>query len=209
MTPTTGKPLTAKGFATRARIVQGTAELLRQRNVESTTLDDILARTATSKGQLFHYFPDGKEQLLLAVAEYEADSVLEDQEPCLDDLSTWTAWYRWRDKLVDRYVGLGDSCPLGSLFLQIGRDTPGAQAIVRGLMRRWQEKLAAGIRSLQATGRLPASYDVDLAAAAMLSAIQGGVTLMLSTGSCEHLKAALDFNIAHLRLQADARNWRS
>ncbi|GGM06382.1 hypothetical protein GCM10010129_57710 [Streptomyces fumigatiscleroticus] len=54
-----------------------------QRGVTGTTLDDIRARTATSKSQIFHYFPGGKEELLLAVAAREAERVLEDQEPHL------------------------------------------------------------------------------------------------------------------------------
>jgi len=29
-------------------------------------LDDVCARTATSKGQIFHYFPGGKEELLMS-----------------------------------------------------------------------------------------------------------------------------------------------
>ncbi len=36
-----------------------------------------MARTGTSKGQLFHYFPAGKDELLVAVAQFEADQVLE------------------------------------------------------------------------------------------------------------------------------------
>ncbi|MGP4020502.1 TetR/AcrR family transcriptional regulator [Saccharopolyspora sp. 5N708] len=200
-----GKVLTAKGAATRARIIEGAAELLREHSVENTTLDHIRTHTATSKSQLFHYFPEGKEQLLLAVAEYEAERVLDDQQPYLGDLSTWTAWYQWRDALIKRYTAMGDTCPLGSLFLQIGRHTPGAQAIVRGLMRRWQNALAAGMRSLQQHGRLPESFDVERAAAALLSALQGGVTLMLSTGRSDHLKAALDYNIEQLRLHAPSR----
>ncbi|MFG1962444.1 TetR/AcrR family transcriptional regulator [Nonomuraea sp. NPDC049028] len=51
---------TAKGRATRARIVMGAAELLREQGVALTTLDDIRGRTGTSKSQLFHYFPAGK-----------------------------------------------------------------------------------------------------------------------------------------------------
>jgi hypothetical protein len=67
------------------------------------------------------------------------------------------------------------------------------------LMRRWQESLAAGIRALQSTGRLPADLDVDVRAAALLAAIQGGVSILLSTGGSAHLRAALDQGIADLR----------
>ncbi|HEV3288441.1 MAG TPA: hypothetical protein VG123_05570, partial [Streptosporangiaceae bacterium] len=46
---------------------------------------------------LFHYFPAGKDELLLAVAQYEADQVLEHQQPYLGCLDSWDAWQQWRD----------------------------------------------------------------------------------------------------------------
>jgi AcrR family transcriptional regulator len=191
--------LTRKGEATRARIVEGAAEVLRERGVVPTTLDDIRIHTATSKGQLFHYFPDGREQLLLAVAEFEANRVLDDQEPHLSGLTSWAAWDRWREVVVERYRRQGESCPLGSLVLQVGRSTPGARAVVLRLLRTWEAALATGIRAMQEQGRLPASLDVDQSAAALLAGIQGGVTIMLSTGESRHLEAALDTGIARLR----------
>ncbi|MFF8405272.1 TetR/AcrR family transcriptional regulator [Streptomyces sp. NPDC014846] len=197
-----GAKLTAKGRATRSRIVEGAAEVLREKGVATATLEDVMARTSTSKSQLFHYFPAGKDELLLAVARFEADQVIEDQQPELGRLDSWEAWERWRDVVVERYEAQGDTCPLGSLFLQVGRSTPGARAIVIELMRRWQEGLAAGIRSLQATGRLPAGVDVDARAAALLAAVQGGVSILLSTGRSTHLRAALDQGIEDLRRAA-------
>jgi len=191
--------LTPKGQATRARIVEGAAAVLQELGVAEATLDDIRVRTGTSKSQLFHYFPDGKEALLLAVAQYEADRVLDDQQPYLSCLDSWDCWYRWRDILVERYEAQGDFCPLGSLFLQIGRTRPGARAIVTELMRQWQASLAAGIRAMQDNGHLPVSLDVDQTAAALLAGLQGGVSIMLSTGDSTHLRAALDWWIMRLR----------
>lgn len=191
--------LTAKGRATRSRIVVGAAAVLRERGIASATLDDIMARTSTSKSQLFHYFPTGKDELLVAVAQFEADQVLEDQQPYLGRLDSWESWEQWRDAVVRRYEAQGDQCPLGSLFLQIGRSTPGTRAIVVELLRRWQESLAAGIRALQAAGALPADVDADTRAAALLAGIQGGVSILLSTGRSTHLRAALDQGIADLR----------
>ena len=191
--------LTPKGQATRARIVEGAAEVLRELGVAGATLDDIRVRTGTSKSQLFHYFPDGKDALLLVVAQYEADQVLGDQQPYLGCLDSWEAWYQWRDILVERYEAQGDFCPLGALFQQIGRTRPGARAIAVELMREWQASLAVGIRALQQNGHLPASLDVDQAAAALLAGIQGGVSIMLSTGDSAHLRAALDWWITQMR----------
>ncbi|MET9079145.1 TetR/AcrR family transcriptional regulator [Streptomyces sp. NPDC004232] len=194
--------LTAKGRATRARIVEGAAEVLREQGVADATLDDIRGRTGTSKSQLFHYFPEGKDQLLLAVAQFEADRVLADQQPHLGCLDSWESWQQWRDVVVERYELQGDHCPLGSLFMQVGRSRPGARAIVTELMRQWQQQLADGMRALRANGLVSSDLDVDRAAAALLAGVQGGVAIMMSTGDSTHLKAALDTGIAHLRATA-------
>jgi AcrR family transcriptional regulator len=191
--------LTAKGRATRQRIIDGAATEIRQRGVTATTLDDIRARTQTSKSQLFHYFPDGKDQLLLAVAEQEAQTVLDDQQPHLGALTSWAAWQRWRDAVVDRYRRQGQHCPLGVLMSEIGRTTPGAQAVTSALIRQWHDEIAAGVRHMQSQGKVSDALDADRVAAAMLAGIQGGVGIMLASGELSYLEAALDVGILALK----------
>jgi AcrR family transcriptional regulator len=191
--------LTAKGAATRQRIIEGAAAHIREHGVTATTLDDIRARTSTSKSQLFHYFPDGKDELLLAVARHEADRVLEDQQPHLSELTSWSAWHAWRDTVLARYRGQGSRCPLNVVTSQLGRSTPGAQAVVTELIRRWQDEIAAGVRHMQAAGEVDPGLDADRAAAAIVAGIQGGVLILMSTGSTAHLEAALDTGLAFLR----------
>ncbi|GAA2853453.1 TetR/AcrR family transcriptional regulator [Streptosporangium fragile] len=193
------RTLTRKGAATRQRILEGAAAHIREHGVAATTLDDVLARTTTSKSQLFHYFPGGREELLLAVARFEADRVLEDQRPQLGDLTSWPAWQSWRDKVVDRYRRQGRLCPLNSVTSHLGNRTPGAQAVVTELMDRWQAEIATGVRHMQDAGEVDPGLDPDRAAAALLAGIQGGVLIQMSTGRTTHLEAALDMGIAHLR----------
>ncbi|HEX3284190.1 MAG TPA: TetR/AcrR family transcriptional regulator [Mycobacterium sp.] len=191
--------LTAKGRATRLRIIEGAVAEIRASGVSVATLDDIRARTQTSKSQLFHYFPGGKEQLLLAVAEYEAQMVLDDQQPYLGDLTSWAAWQRWRDAVVDRYRRQGQHCPLAVLMSEIGRTTPGAQAVTSALMNKWHSEIADGVRHMQAHGKVASGFDADRIAAALLAGIQGGVGVLLATGDIGYLEAALDVGIASLR----------
>ncbi|MEV1176300.1 TetR/AcrR family transcriptional regulator [Nonomuraea sp. NPDC049784] len=193
------RTLTRKGAATRQRILEGAAARIREHGVAATTLDDVLAETATSKSQLFHYFPGGREELLLAVARFEADRVLEDQRPQLGELTSWPSWQAWRDKVVDRYRRQGRLCPLNSVTSQLGSGTPGAQAVVTELMHRWQAEIATGVRHMQDAGEIDPGLDPDRAAAALLAGIQGGVLIQMSTGRTTHLEAALDMGIAHLR----------
>ena len=190
---------TAKGEATRRRIIEGAAAEIRSRGVAETTLDDIRARTQTSKSQLFHYFPDGKDELLLAVAQHEAKMVLEDQQPYLGELTSWAAWQRWRDAVVDRYRRQGQSCPLSMLMSEIGRTTPGAQAVTKALLRQWHDEITAGIQSMQAQGKVAGDVDADRVGATLLAGIQGGVGIMLATDDLSYLEAALDTGIGNLR----------
>ena len=191
--------LTMKGRATRQRIIEGATAEIRARGIAQTTLEDIMARTQTSKSQLFHYFPDGKDQLLLAVAAFESQMVLDDQQPHLGALTSWAAWQRWRDAVVDHYRRQGQNCPIAVLMSEIGRTTPGAQAVTVELMTKWRGAIAAGIRSLQEQAKITAANDADRAAAALLAGIQGGVGIMLATGDLSYLEAALDEGIAALR----------
>jgi AcrR family transcriptional regulator len=190
--------LTTKGTATQQRIVTAAADEIREFGV-TATLDDIRGRARVSKGQLFHYFPDGREELLLAVARYEADRVLADQQPELGDLGSWAAWLAWRDRVLARYREQGQQCPLNALVSQLGRMTPGAQAVVAELMSQWQGDIKAGIVRMQAAGEVTGELDAGRAAAAILAGIQGGVVMLMSTGDLTPLEAALDLGLDYLR----------
>jgi AcrR family transcriptional regulator len=190
--------LTAKGLATKRRIVEGAAEYLRTDDPGEVTLDDIRAITGTSKSQIFHYFPAGKEELLLAVARYESQRVLDDQQPHLGGLTSWAAWSRWRDAVVARYRAQGRNCPLGALMAQVG-STPGAAEVVTTLLAQWQAHVGQGIAAMQAAGLVRPGLDPDRVSAAFIAGIQGGVQVLRSTGSTWHLEATLDALIDHLR----------
>ena len=184
-TDTDVQRLTAKGRATRQRIIDGAAAEIRVNGAVATTLDDVMAHTGTSKSQLFHYFPRGKEQLLLAVAEQEAARVLTDQQPHLSRLTSWAAWQRWRDVVVERYRKQGQQCPLSTVMSEIGR-TPGAQAVTSTLIEQWRGEIEAGVRAMQQQGKIAGSVDPSRAAAALLAGIQGGVL-----GAAEHRRHQL------------------
>ncbi|TCC08058.1 TetR/AcrR family transcriptional regulator [Kribbella soli] len=194
--------LTAKGAATRERIVAAAAAEIRERGISSVKLDDIGRRSRTGKSQLFHYFPDGKEQLLLAVAEREAEQVLEDQEPHLGQLTSWDAWHDWRDAVVEKYRRQGVNCPLGVLITEIGRHTPAAQAVTAQLLAQWQHRLELGIEEMKAAGEIRAAVDPARASAALIAAIQGGVAILMSSGTSTHLEYALDLCLDYLRTNA-------
>ncbi|NEA34638.1 TetR/AcrR family transcriptional regulator [Streptomyces sp. SID13031] len=188
--------LTAKGAATRQRIVEGAAGLIRERGVSTVGLDDIRASTATSKSQLFHYFPDGKADLMLAVARYEAEQVIADQLPQLGDLTTWRKWQAWRRRVIQIYDAQRQACPLSSLTAQLG---PATAEIVNGLTSEWVGYLAAGVQALKDSGEIDGSVDVQRTANSILAAVTGGATLLQSTDSLTYLEDGLTEALENMR----------
>src|ERR1700735_2921058 len=117
--------LTPKGAATRARSVEAAADLVLARGVGGTSLDDIRAGTATSKSQLFHYFPGGKSDLVRALAAFQSERVLRAQRPFPDTLDPWDAWEGWRDAVISYYSSQPSwGCPIGAMTSELISSDP-------------------------------------------------------------------------------------
>ncbi|WP_405845671.1 TetR/AcrR family transcriptional regulator [Streptomyces sp. NBC_01518] len=186
--------MTAKGMATRHRIVVAAALLIREKGAAEVTLDDVRAATSTSKSQLFHYFPDGRIDMLVAVARREADQVLEVQRPYLDDLTTWESWQAWCGAVLRHYGELGRRCPLGSLTSELGKSSSEARTVVSDLFAVWEAALLRGAGAL-----LPDRGMAVGCARSVLAAVQGGVVLLQMTDRVDYLEAALAAAIEPMR----------
>jgi AcrR family transcriptional regulator len=170
--------LTSKGAATRQRVIEGAATLLRRSGAD-VSLDEVRAETGTSKSQLFHYFPDGRKQLLVAVLQHEAEAVITDQQPHIDALTSWAAWHAWRDAVVAHYRRQGRQCPLRVLIAQLAPDDADAAAVTIGLLERWHALLAAGVAAMQQQGLMRTDFEATRAADALLSGLQAALDLGL------------------------------
>src|SRR3954453_11259134 len=112
--------LTARGAATRARIVEAAAGLMYVKGISATTLDDFRAASGTSKSQLYNHFTD-KDALVRAVAEFTAARVLDREEAQLSRLSSFNGLIRWRNALVQRNAAQNGAygCALGSMAAEV------------------------------------------------------------------------------------------
>jgi AcrR family transcriptional regulator len=192
--------LTARGAATRARIVESAAEQVLAGGVGGTSLDDIRADTETSKSQLFHYFPGGKSELVGAIASFQADRVLTAQEPYLSRLATWDDWREWRDAIVAHYGSQPHwGCPIGALANELIGTDPERAAEVTAHMEHWRGLLEAGVTRLRDAGDLSPDADPRALSLAVFASLQGGLLLTATAESIEPLEAALDGALAMLR----------
>ena len=197
------RKLTAKGRATRARIVEAAAELVFAHGVARTGIDDVRARAGVSASQLYHYFTD-KDDLVRAVIAYQTDGILDAQQPLLDHLDSFEALERWRDLLVglqeQRHCVGG--CPIGSIAAELADGDPEARADLAAGFERWESPIRAGLARMRDRGELRADADTDALALALLAALQGGLVLTQTRRSTEPLRTALDAMLTHIRASA-------
>ncbi|WP_155375078.1 TetR/AcrR family transcriptional regulator [Catellatospora vulcania] len=199
----TATRLTAKGAATRDRIVSAAADLVLARGVGGTSLDDVRAGTLTSKSQLFHYFPGGKSELVLAIAELQMQRVLQAQQPYLRTLDTWADWDGWRDALLAHYAAQPHwGCPIGTLVSELVGTDPAAAATVVGHLNRWRGHLRDGLVRMRDGGLLRPDADPECLALAVFASVQGGLLLTQALRSIEPLSAALDAALTALHAAA-------
>ncbi|MEU9470208.1 hypothetical protein AB0D78_27060 [Streptomyces avermitilis] len=86
---------------------------------------------------------------------------------------------------------------VGVPIADVGRYSPAAQAVSARLVRRRQECVRAGIEAAQTAGEADPALDPDRTAAAVIAAVQGGVTVLLSADSAELLEAGLNLCLDH------------
>ena len=167
--------LTPKGARTRARIVETAAALIHERGVAGTTLDDVKVAAEVSGSQMYHYFPD-KNQLLQAVIDYQAESIVNRQRHAFSSANGVEAWQKMVITAAKRTKGKG-GCQLGSLVGQLAESDPEARARIAAGFDQWTAAIADGLRSRHPDGRLTSDIDPDDLATTLLATLQGGLVL--------------------------------
>jgi TetR/AcrR family transcriptional repressor of nem operon len=193
------RPATARGAATRARIVEAAAGLVHLRGASPTSLEDIMEASATSKSQLYHYFAD-KDALMRAVIELQTCRVTggETVDPAAFD--SIDKLRHWRDGIVAMNKaarGIG-GCPLGSLASELADRSESARTMLEHGFGLWESHLVGGLRAMRDRGALkPGAKPEDLATA-VIAALQGGLLLAQTTRTSRPLELALDMAIDHV-----------
>ncbi len=200
MAPVPRDKLTAKGRATRARIVAAASELMLQRGVARTTIEDIQEAAAISTSQMYHYFAD-KSDLVAAVIDFQTDRVLGVQHLGLDRIESIEDLRRWRDIMVNLVQSLGcaGGCPIGSMANELSEADPVARAQLARSFAQWENMIHDGLAAIAARGELADGTDIERVALAMLAGIQGGLLLSQVRRDTAPLEAAVDTMIEHLR----------
>jgi TetR/AcrR family transcriptional regulator, transcriptional repressor for nem operon len=190
---TSAQPATVKGRETRERIVRAAAELVAERGVAGTSLDDVRTRAHASKSQLYHYFAD-RDDLMRAVARAVSDDVVLGQTELFAQLGTIDGLRAWADALVtlqqSRHAKGG--CPIGSLAGQLAERDDGARLALADGLDRWESAIREGLERMAARGELQPDADPGALAQRTLAAVQGGLLLTQIRRDPNQLRSTLD-----------------
>ena len=185
---------TAKGMATRARIVEGAAELIFEHGVNGTSLDDVRRGVGVSGSQISHYFTD-KQDLTRQVIAARTDFVVAfHTQEALGHLDTLESMRTWADlcwaQSGENYLRGG--CVYGSLTGELLEADDVVLDDLADGYERWLQVFDDGLSAMRRRGELTQDADPRHLAVAMVAAHQGGTLLTHVTGTAEPLRTAVN-----------------
>jgi TetR/AcrR family transcriptional repressor of nem operon len=191
--------LTAKGQATKARIVAAAADLVFKQGVAGTSIEDVRKAAGVSGSQMTHYFED-KQTLIRAVVTHQADRIVASQAR-LGNLDSFDALDAWANLNVEilRARHCAGGCRLGSLAAEVVECDAEARTNAERGFERWEALLRDGLTAMRDRGDLRPEADPARLALALLAAVQGGALLTQARRDTAPLEAALGTALAHLR----------
>ncbi|TPN54407.1 TetR/AcrR family transcriptional regulator [Mesorhizobium sp. B1-1-9] len=125
---------------TRARILETTGLLLRQRGYHGTSLNDILSASGAPRGSLYFHFPGGKDQLVIEVTRDSVADVTErlgaalatERDPAV---AVHHIYESVGHMLEENEFSLG--CPIAPVVLDSPSDVPELAELCRSAFEQW------------------------------------------------------------------------
>jgi len=196
--------LTAKGRATRDRIVQAAAQLIVTEGLSASNMENVRRAASVSGSQLAHYFAD-KGALIRAVVRRQIGVVLDfHRQPTLRGLSSFDDFERWID-LNMRYlrrVGYFGTPTYHALTGQLVKSDSATRDALAGGYRQWIDLLEKAIQRMKDDGLLVADADPRQLAWVIIAAHQGGGILTFTYHEEWPHADAIRFAVNYLRMFA-------
>jgi TetR/AcrR family transcriptional regulator, lmrAB and yxaGH operons repressor len=178
----------ARRGSTRQRMIESTITLLRERGAAATTVDAVLAHSGAPRGSVYHHFPGGRRELLLAALTTAGDVICQVIDRATAELEPRAALEQfgqlWRAALVTSDFRAG--CPVVALVVDEGPDDPEISTLARTILHRWRSDIRDGL--------IAHGVDAERAqrrATLVIAAVEGAIVLCRADGSAEPLDSTL------------------
>ncbi len=182
----------AKGLKTKERILTGASQIFNRKGIASTSVNDLLQATQTTRGNLYFHF-SGKQELALAVLEREQRLFMEFLDRALAEgtpgeaLKRFLRWACLRHQR-SRFVG---GCLFGNTALEASDTNPAFSALVSQVFNDWTAKIEERVRQAQQTHEIRNDLPAANLATLIVATLEGGIMQARLTKSEAPLKNCL------------------
>jgi TetR/AcrR family transcriptional repressor of lmrAB and yxaGH operons len=170
----------------RGAIVRAAATLFRRNGYAATGINEIAEVAGAPKGSLYHYFPEGKDQIGEAAVRFAGKGVVVMLEKLEAEHKTAAAMMQAYCRLLKGWMaksGFRDGCPISTTLLESAPQSAGIALAGREAFSAWRAVIA---RSLLRDGfSKPEARRLSTLA---MSAIEGALILARVDGSGEPIE---------------------
>jgi TetR/AcrR family transcriptional repressor of nem operon len=181
---------------TRDLIISNGIDLIRRKGLSASGLAQILQAANVPKGSFYHYFPGGKDQLVLAVVERYTQSATVARHQTLRDTSLQPIarlrahFQSMRDAFADQQWRHG--CLLGNLAAEAADENPPLRAALRAAFDAWISDVADTLLQAERDEGVALPHAPIPLAQMLVAGWEGAILLMKSHQGSTPLNAFID-----------------
>jgi TetR/AcrR family transcriptional repressor of nem operon len=186
------------GTATKARILDTAERLVIENGFAATSLDEVIAESATSKGAFFHHFDSKLELARSLVARYAATDIehlrraAAEAEATTDDpAGRVIAFVRVFEQAADELMMAQSGCLYVSLLTERQLVQSATSQQVREAILAWRTTLAQMLHKALPVHATHGAIDVDALADHVFVTFEGAFILCRSMNDDRHMHAQL------------------
>lgn len=190
---------TARGEATRLRIIRAACDLFHKQGFVATSPEQIIEASGTSKSQFYHYFKS-KEGLIHAVLQNRLETIKASKGAFNYDVSSWEElkhWFRAHLEL-QRSLSMTRGCPLGTIGNEVTENDELIRQDLHLIFEVIKGKLARFFIQEKAQGRLANTANEGRMADFCIGAIQGALLMGKISRDREVAEATVQEALSHL-----------
>jgi TetR/AcrR family transcriptional regulator, transcriptional repressor for nem operon len=187
------------GTATRDRILDSAERLVLQKGFAATSVDEVIAAAASSKGAFFHHFPSKNELGRALVARYAAADIahlhmfMAAAEAETDDPGQQLLSFirRFEEIADDLMAEQQSSCLYISFVYDRQLVVDGGTEVIRDAVQAWRDVLGAKLEAAAEAGTPADGFDLDALADHLFVTFEGAFILGRTMGETRHMRAQL------------------
>jgi TetR/AcrR family transcriptional repressor of lmrAB and yxaGH operons len=135
-------------LSSRQRMIEATIELMRGSGLSGAGINEIVRASDAPKGSVYHFFPNGKQQIVSEALDVYSPRVMRFIEEAMSGARSNPARVRRLFEAFAQRVEGADfrkSCACGTVCLDLDNEQEALRAVVEAAFRRWAELIARHI----------------------------------------------------------------